>query len=96
MSTLFDAPHFRCANCEAAITGSATFFVGLAFCCAGCVAGGPCSCSYDDAPSAWPDRVQRLAGPAVTLEPDEEAAPSDEPTTVPVLRGVAHDLVSVA
>jgi hypothetical protein len=38
---------FTCANCEIEIVGPPTFHVGLAFCCAGCVAGGPCTCSYD-------------------------------------------------
>jgi hypothetical protein len=40
---------FSCANCELEITGAPTFHMGLPFCCAGCVAGGPCICSYDDA-----------------------------------------------
>jgi hypothetical protein len=38
---------FTCVTCEIEISGSATFHVGLPFCCAGCVAGGPCTCSYD-------------------------------------------------
>lgn len=38
---------FTCANCEVAIVGPVTFHVGLPFCCAGCVAAGPCVCSYD-------------------------------------------------
>jgi hypothetical protein len=38
---------FTCVTCELAITGLPTFHVGLPFCCAGCVAGGPCTCSYD-------------------------------------------------
>jgi hypothetical protein len=38
-----------CANCEIEIAGQVTFHVGLAFCCAGCVAGGPCMCAYDEA-----------------------------------------------
>jgi hypothetical protein len=40
-------PLHRCANCEIEIVGPPTFHVGLPFCCAGCVAGGPCTCSYD-------------------------------------------------
>ena len=36
-----------CANCELEIVGLAEFHAGLAFCCAGCLVGGPCSCSYD-------------------------------------------------
>jgi hypothetical protein len=42
---------FTCVTCEIAITAPATFHAGLPFCCAGCFAGGPCTCSYDDAPS---------------------------------------------
>ena len=38
---------FRCATCEIEIIGRPIIHVGLAFCCAGCVAGGPCTCSYD-------------------------------------------------
>jgi hypothetical protein len=38
---------FTCVTCEAEIEGTAVFHVGLPFCCAGCVAGGPCKCSYD-------------------------------------------------
>jgi hypothetical protein len=34
------------------IDGKPTFHVGLAFCCAGCAVSGPCTCSYDDRPSA--------------------------------------------
>jgi hypothetical protein len=35
---------FTCVTCELEISGSPTFHVGLPFCCAGCVAGGPCTC----------------------------------------------------
>jgi hypothetical protein len=38
---------FTCTTCEGDITGVPVFHVGLAFCCAGCVADGPCTCSYD-------------------------------------------------
>ena len=43
---------FTCVTCEVEIVGPATFHVGLPFCCAGCVAGGPCMCSYDREPVA--------------------------------------------
>ena len=43
---------FTCVTCEVEIAGSATFHVGLPFCCAGCVANGPCTCSYDGEPQA--------------------------------------------
>jgi hypothetical protein len=41
---------FYCATCDIEIAGPATFHVGLPFCCAGCAAGGPCTCSYDREP----------------------------------------------
>jgi hypothetical protein len=41
---------FTCVTCEIEIAGRPTFHVGLAFCCAGCVADGPCICSYDGEP----------------------------------------------
>jgi hypothetical protein len=40
-------PTFTCATCDAVIAGHPTFHLGLAFCCAGCAADGPCMCSYD-------------------------------------------------
>ena len=51
----FYEPTFRCVTCEAAAPHP-TFYVGLPFCCAGCVADGPCICSYDD-----PDLSAELA-----------------------------------
>jgi hypothetical protein len=47
MSDRDDTP-FICVTCEIEIAGPVTFYVGLPFCCAGCVANGPCTCSYDD------------------------------------------------
>ena len=38
---------WMCTTCRAEIRHRPTFHVGLAFCCAGCVADGPCICSYD-------------------------------------------------
>ena len=40
-------PTFTCATCDAQITHHPVFHLGLAFCCAGCAADGPCMCSYD-------------------------------------------------
>jgi len=48
MSPSASAPHpFVCVTCDLLIAGQPTFHVGLPFCCAGCVANGPCTCSYD-------------------------------------------------
>ncbi len=41
------ATTFQCTTCLAPIHHRPTFHVGLAFCCAGCVADGPCICTYD-------------------------------------------------
>jgi hypothetical protein len=95
MSSLRDPLTFSCTNCEAAIRGSAIFFVGLPFCCAGCVAGGPCTCSYDvesmtvQSP-ARPVRdrgraaVEVAAGPGTAGERfvAEEPAVTEEPPAV--------------
>lgn len=50
-------PRFHCATCEIEIIGRPTIHVVVAFCCAGCVAGGPCTCSYDMLPEPPPDAV---------------------------------------
>ncbi len=36
----------RCATCDIEIRWSPTIVQGKAYCCAGCAAGGPCSCDY--------------------------------------------------
>jgi len=40
-------PTFTCATCDVQIAHHPVFHLGLAFCCAGCAADGPCMCSYD-------------------------------------------------
>lgn len=50
MHRLSTTKPFHCVTCEVEITGRPTFHTGLPFCCAGCVAGGPCLCSYDVEP----------------------------------------------
>ena len=41
---------WTCANCEVQFSWAPVVFLGLPFCCSGCAAGGPCTCSYEDAP----------------------------------------------
>ena len=36
----------RCANCDIEILWRPTIVSGVAYCCTGCAAGGPCSCDY--------------------------------------------------
>jgi hypothetical protein len=49
--SLSTTPPFTCVTCEIEIAGPVTFHLGLPFCCAGCAAGGPCTCSYDFDPA---------------------------------------------
>ena len=41
-----------CANCEEPILGQPVFFDGGVYCCTGCIAGGPCVCTYQALNSA--------------------------------------------
>ena len=59
---------FTCVTCEAEIRGRPVFHVGLPFCCAGCVAGGPCTCSYDD-DSSWREAVRHCLDVADPVNP---------------------------
>ncbi|HLG76129.1 MAG TPA: hypothetical protein VKX46_06920, partial [Ktedonobacteraceae bacterium] len=44
-----------CANCDIEFFWSPTVVQGHVYCCAGCAAGGPCSCDYSLYHSAsWP------------------------------------------
>lgn len=36
----------RCANCDIEILWPPVVVQGVTYCCAGCAAGGPCSCDY--------------------------------------------------
>jgi hypothetical protein len=41
----------QCTTCELAIDWTPVEQMGQYFCCAGCAAGGPCHCSYDEHPT---------------------------------------------
>jgi hypothetical protein len=56
---------WTCATCHVEIRHRPVFHVGLAFCCAGCVADGPCSCSYDEEPIDDPAEAEPRALPIV-------------------------------
>ncbi len=47
MNRVHPTTPLACATCEIEITGRPEYDAGVSFCCAGCVVGGPCSCSYD-------------------------------------------------
>ena len=37
----------KCAACDIELTATPTIAHGEAFCCRGCMDGGPCTCSYE-------------------------------------------------
>ena len=61
-----------CANCEEPILGQPVYFDGGVYCCTGCIAGGPCVCTYQP--------LTQEPDPAVTAAPSvpayEPAAPA--------------------
>jgi hypothetical protein len=79
MAPSASTPHrFICVSCDLLIAGSPTFHVGLPFCCAGCVASGPCTCSYDtDAHEGHAGGSQHRPAAAMRFAMVEEE-PSDE------------------
>ena len=85
MARLSTTYPFTCVTCEVEIVGPATFHVGLPFCCAGCVAGGPCTCSYDREPVAdahHGDGRELALGVhdnVTEVVPSRQPAPSREP-----------------
>ncbi|GMU41742.1 MAG: hypothetical protein AMXMBFR23_26080 [Chloroflexota bacterium] len=75
----------HCVNCEEPISGIPTYFDGAAYCCYGCVAGGPCVCTYlpteeTTVPSVPPARAYSV--PAETPAPPA-AVPQPAPVAVP-------------
>ena len=89
---------FTCASCDATVVDSPVFHLGLAFCCAGCAADGPCMCSYDapGAEHASADGTLVVAGdverdredtaasiPAAVVEPPALKAPTIAPAITP-------------
>ncbi len=73
----------RCASCELDIDWSPVEQAGRYFCCAGCAAGGPCCCSYDE--------HSRLEAAMATLRPVEPDARATVPG-LPMTREVFERL----
>jgi len=77
-----DAIAFHCTTCEGPVTGEPVFHLGLAFCCPGCAADGPCTCSYDPPGAARLRRVRHeraIESDAWVDEPDEPGIPAYPP-----------------
>lgn len=51
-----------CANCEEPVTGDVHYHNGEPYCCPGCIAGGPCTCTYRT-PSAGDGAVRDDTAP---------------------------------
>ncbi len=68
-----ETPTFTCATCDTTVTERPVFHLGLAFCCAGCAADGPCMCSYDAA-----DPAMDAPGAATAPTVHEDAVPDEE------------------
>lgn len=82
-------PTFTCATCDVEIRHHPVFHLGLAFCCAGCAADGPCMCTYDAvepaaavAPAVGSAQIRRPA-------PRPEPAPIEVAARAPVVTGAA-------
>jgi hypothetical protein len=84
-------PTWTCTTCSLEIRHHPTFHVGLAFCCAGCVAGGPCTCSYDEDPAETYAVVLPEVG-----DPTQGQVSADAPVGLAVLGRRAGDRVVVA
>ena len=66
---------FTCVTCGIEIAGTPEFYVGLPFCCGGCVANGPCICSYDETGRDRTPVADRTAvAPSAAVETDASAA----------------------
>jgi len=72
-------PTFTCATCDTVIGGHPTFHLGLAFCCAGCAADGPCMCSYDHVGHLDSPGAAAVAEAKVVEAPVVDAPVADDP-----------------
>jgi len=43
----------RCESCDIELTETAVSVEGHTYCCSGCADGGPCVCSYENAPASY-------------------------------------------
>lgn len=71
---------FTCSTCDHVISGHPVFHLGLAFCCPGCAADGPCICSYDPDEPHPPHAIAHLEaeGPIGDREPVQVPAATAE------------------
>jgi hypothetical protein len=74
-------PTFTCATCDHQIGHDPVFHLGLAFCCAGCAADGPCMCSYDAGAELVTET--RAVALAVASTATDDRVPGAFPADVP-------------
>ena len=75
-------PTFTCATCDDQIAHHPVFHLGLAFCCAGCAADGPCMCSYDVGAGPAAEAPAIAIAPAEAVVPIPGAHTADVPVEV--------------
>lgn len=75
-----------CENCEEPLTGPPHYHDGRVYCCPGCAAGGPCTCTYQQAAAPPTELFDEPAAPqqqTPSIEtsgpPPEAQAPTDAP-----------------
>ena len=68
-----------CYNCFADFSWEPTYHDGEEFCCAGCVEGGPCICTYEGPPQTAEEPAEPTAvASGADVDEDEEIAPRPE------------------
>lgn len=71
-------PTFTCATCDDQIAHHPVFHLGLAFCCAGCAADGPCMCSYDVVAEPAVAARERAVATVAVVAPEPVVVPTME------------------
>ena len=64
-----------CENCEEPLTGPPHYHDGRVYCCPGCAAGGPCTCTYQQTAAPPTELFDEPAGPQEQTPSIEAAGP---------------------
>ena len=83
-----------CTNCEEPILGQPVFFDGGVYCCTGCIAGGPCVCTYQ-VPAPQTELAAPVAGVAPVYQAPTPAAYGAYATATPAYVPATHGASSL-
>ncbi len=72
-----------CENCEELLTGPPYSHDGRVYCCPGCAAGGPCTCTYQQAAAPPTELFDEPAGPQEQTPSIETSGPPPEAQAPP-------------